>query len=76
MESDRIIFLEESKNHDLTIKSAKSHYDNKLTQQISTNPKGYRNYTGNFTMTTLVAETVMDAGRTVSNDPEKLEVFN
>ena len=76
LESDRIIFTEESKNLDLTIKSAKSHYENKLTQQIATNPKRFWNYTRNFTKTKSTVETLIDAGRTVSNDPEKSEILN
>ncbi|MEN8123308.1 MAG: hypothetical protein ABFS35_23425, partial [Bacteroidota bacterium] len=76
LNADKYIF-ENSKNElDSVLQKAKHHYENKLTEDLKTNPKRFWNYTRHFTKSSSSIETLEQKGSLITNDQEKAELLN
>ena len=61
---------------DDTIKTAKAHYEDKLVDQLQTNPKRFWNYTRHFTRSSATVDTLQHEGKTYTEDDEKASIVN
>ena len=61
---------------DSAVLSAKGHYENKLTEQIKTEPKRFFNYTRHFTKSSSTIDVLEDNGSKITEDSAKANLLN
>ena len=56
--------------------SAESHYEDKLVEQIKTDPKRFLNYARHFSRSSSTVDALEHNGKKVTEDLEKVEIMN
>ena len=59
-----------------TLEEAKSHFEDKLIEDIPNNPKRFYNYAKNFTRTSSTVDFLREDGRNYEDDKDKAELLN
>ena len=74
--ADEIIYERAQKHVNGAVNRAKGHYEDKLVNELESNPKLCWNYTRHFTRSTSTIDFLHDCGERVTDDRKKAEVLN
>ena len=76
LNADKYVAEDLKRGVDSAVLSAKAHYENKLTEQIKTEPKRFFNYTRHFTKSSSTIDVLEDNGSKVTEDSAKANLLN
>ena len=76
LESDRLLYEEQRKDTDSTIKKAKENYEEKLVNSLKEDPKRFWNYSRHFTRSSSTIEVLEDQGNKITDDNDKANLLN
>ena len=74
--ADKILYEEAQDHVNVTITQAKGHYEDKLVEELNTNPKRFWNYTRHFSRSTSTIDFLHDCGERIVDDTKKAELLN
>ena len=74
--ADEILYEDAQKHVNITVNHAKGCYEDKLVNELNSNPKLFWNYTRHFTRSTSTIDFLQDCGERVIDDGKKAEVLN
>ena len=74
--ADKILYEDAQDHVNVTITQAKGHYEDKLVEELNTNPKRFWNYTRHFSRSTSTIDFLHDCGERISDDTKKAELLN
>lgn len=74
--ADQILYEDAQNAVNETITQAKGHYENKLVDELETNPKRFWNYTRHFSRSTSTIDCLHDSGERITDDSRKAEMLN
>ena len=74
--ADKIIYESDEKSVENSLKSAKAHYEEKLSHQVGKIPKRFWNYTRHFSRSSQTVDTLESGTSQVTIDSEKAEILN